>query len=152
MIDISFKNMQNSPLSNLFPHKFEIDGVKCNSMESFIQSLRAEDPTLQEKICSEYSGAMAYRLRLLIGDWRKTGTIHWRSKEIVRDSDEYISLITRAYDCLFEQNIVFKHVLLKNFTDKYFIHSTGCDDKKETLLTEAEYRAQLNRLRKFKQF
>ena len=29
-----------SSLSNFAPHPFEIDGVKCNSMEGFLQSLK----------------------------------------------------------------------------------------------------------------
>ena len=30
--DISYKDNFTAPLSNLFPHKFVIDGVKCQSM------------------------------------------------------------------------------------------------------------------------
>ena len=29
-------------LSNFSPHPFEIDGVKCNSMEGFLQGLKFE--------------------------------------------------------------------------------------------------------------
>lgn len=144
--DISYKDNLSAPLSNLFPHKFVIDGVECQSMESFIQSLRERDIELQKSICSDYSGMMAYKMRLALNDWRKEGDVYWQGKTICRYSDEYTLLMTKAYDCLFEQNILFKTVL-KRFKDYHLIHSIGCDDISETLLTEHEYRYQLNRLK-----
>ena len=145
-IDISYKDNLSAPLSNLFPHKFVIDGVECKSMESFIQSLRERDVQLQKSICSDYSGMMAYKMRLALNDWRKEGDVYWQGKTICRFSDEYTELISRAYNCLFEQNILFKTVL-ERFKKHHLIHSIGCDDISETLLTEHEYRYQLNRLK-----
>lgn len=146
-LDISYKDVKTAPLSNLFPHRFEMDGVLCLSMESFIQSLRESNFMLQRKICSNYSGMMAYKMRLMLNDWRISQTIFWNNKEIKRDSSDYIALITRAYDNLFNQNILFKEFIKRN-KDKYLIHSIGCHDKEETLLTEEEYRYQLTRLQK----
>ena len=145
--DISYKSYETGALSNLFPHKFEIDGVKCASMESFIQSLREENPDVQAKICSDCAGVHAYKLRVCLNDWRTYGVVYWRGKKIKRNSEEYTALITRAYDALFEQNIIFRRVL-GYFKSFYLIHSIGNDNDKETLLTEEEYRYQLNRLKK----
>ncbi len=144
-IDISYKDSKTGALSNLFPHKFVIDNIRCASMESFLQSLREENPDVQERICSDYAGLHAYKLRTCLNDWRKEGYIFWQGTKIKRESDGYTILITRAYDALFEQNIVFRRVL-SHFSGCYLIHSIGNDDIKETLLTEKEYRFQLNRL------
>lgn len=145
-LDIAYKDNATAPLSNLFPHEFTLDGVKCKSMESFIQSLREKDSVLQKNICSNYSGLMAYKLRLSLTDWRKTGFVYWKGEQIIRKSDEYTQLITRAYDALYHQNFVFREILYRS-KDKILIHSIGNEDENETLLTEAEFRYQLNRLR-----
>lgn len=147
-LDISYKDMKTAPLSNLFPHTFIIDEIKCSSFESFIQSLREENIEMQKCICSNYSGMMAYKMRLSLNDWRKTGYVYWKGNPILRISDDYLNLISRAYDALFEQNIVFRE-LLKRYKDFHFIHSIGCDNISETLLTEIEFRNQLNRLKKY---
>lgn len=143
--DIAYKDNNTAVLSNLFPHAFVIDGVKCASMESFIQSLREEKVEVQKTICSDYSGMMAHKMKLCLRDWRPSGIVFWQGKPINRFSNEYTELMTRAYDCLFEQSILFKEIL---FRKRHFhlIHSMGCDDIHETLLTEKEYRFQLNRL------
>lgn len=39
-------------LSNLYPHAFEMDGVKCASMEGFLQALKYEDDETQKDICA----------------------------------------------------------------------------------------------------
>lgn len=45
-------------LSNFHPYQFEIDGVTCNSMEGFLQSLK-------------FFKSSHARIRLLIG-WKKS--------------------------------------------------------------------------------
>lgn len=119
--------MKTAPLSNLFPHKFEIDGVMCSSMESFIQSLREENVEMQKSICSDYLGMMAYKMRLCLNDWRKDGNVYWLGNKINRYADECRNLLSKAYDALFEQNIVFREIL-KRYKDFHLIHSIGCDD------------------------
>ena len=101
-LDILYKDMKSAPLSNLFPHKFEIDGITCPSMESFIQSLREKNVEIQKSICSNYSGMMAYKMRLCLNDWRASGNVYWKENTIFRESSEYIDLISRAYDALFD--------------------------------------------------
>lgn len=144
LMDISYKDSISSSLSNLFPHEFIIDNIKCLSMESFIQSLRIKEKEVQEEVCSKYTGYMACKLKAAFPDWRETGYVYWQGKQISRISTEYSDLITKGYDCLFE-NIVFRYCL-NSFKNRYLIHSIGCDEITETLLTESEYIYQLNRL------
>ena len=146
VLDISYRDNESAPLSNLFPHKFQIDGVNCISMESFIQSLRVSDEIVQKKICEGYTGYTAYKMRLSLPDWRKEGYVYWRGKKILRESLEYHRLLTKAYDKLFE-NEVFRYCLNMH-KDDILIHSIGCKDVKETLLTPDEYIDQLEILRR----
>ena len=146
VLDISYRDNESAPLSNLFAHKFQIDGINCISMESFIQSLRVSDEIVQKKICEEYTGYTAYKMRLSLPDWRKEGYVYWRGKKILRESLEYHRLLTKAYDKLFE-NEVFRYCLNMH-KDDILIHSIGCKDVKETLLTPDEYIDQIERLRR----
>jgi hypothetical protein len=53
IMDIGSGNAYPSnALSNFAPHPFEIDGVKCNSMEGFLQSLKFESKEMQEYVCT----------------------------------------------------------------------------------------------------
>lgn len=142
-LDISYKDENSAVLSNLFPNKFEVDRITCLSMESFLQSLREPNPTLRTIICSEYNGYMAYKMRRMLTDWRQTGIVYWQGKKIIRNSEDYHNLLKHAYSCLYNDNLLFRTVLIRT-KGKFLIHSIGCDDKKETLLTESEYRYFLN--------
>ena len=51
MINIRFKDGGISGrLSNLYPYRFEIDGIMMESYEGFIQSLRTSDIKEQQKL------------------------------------------------------------------------------------------------------
>ena len=154
-VDIAFGDPTSSVLSNLFSHKFLFytkgklgasDDTHCLSMESFLQSLRVKDPCLQKYICENYSGAMVQKLKVCLRDWREDGYLYWNGVAIKRDSLTYQELITTAYDCLFEGNPIFRELVLPRFKDIHLIHSIGKDCEYETLLTESEFRYQLNRL------
>lgn len=154
-IDIAYDNPASSVLSNLFPHKFlfytrgklgVFDDTHCLSMESFLQSLRVKDPNLQKYICENYSGPMAQKLKVCLRDWREDSYLYWNGIAIKRDSATYHELITTAYDCLFEGNPIFRECILPQFKGVHLIHSIGKDSESETLLTECEFRYQLNRL------
>lgn len=153
-VDISYSDPNSSVLSNLFPHKFlfytrgkgSFDDTHCISMESFLQSLRVKDPGLQKYICENYSGINAQKLKACLRDWREDGYLYWNGIAIKRDSATYHELITTAYDCLFEGNPIFRECVLPQFKGMHLIHSIGKDSESETLLTECEFRYQLNRL------
>lgn len=150
ILDISYRDEKTAALSNLFPYEFEIDGIKCASMEGFIRCLTVDDTTSEGKtakkmLCGLY-GVNAYKIRYFLRDWRTTQTIFWNNKEIVRQSEEYKELITKAYDCLY-QNVLFKMVLDNVPKSIMLDHSIGKTDNTETLLTKYEYIYQLDRLR-----
>ena len=45
----SGKDYPSNALSNFAPHPFVIDGVECNSMEGFLQSLKFKEPEMQKE-------------------------------------------------------------------------------------------------------
>jgi len=149
IIDISFKSKGLAKaLSNLCPYPFEFDDVKCSSMEAFIQSLKVKYPDVQEEICSK-TGPFCYNLREMFDDWRETGNVYWKGKEICRQSKKYIMLLTRAYEALWNQSLIFRYALIKVKENGYILdHSIGCDDPSETLLTPKEYMGLLDHLMK----
>lgn len=140
VIDISFKSKGIAKaLSNLCPYDFLINGVKCASMESFIQSLRIKDELLQKEICKK-TGPFCYSIRTMFDDWRVTQKVYWKGIEYDRHSLEYTLLLRNAYKNLYTYSNTFKYALNKAKEEKYtLIHSVGCTDKNETLLTPQEY-------------
>lgn len=145
-IDISFKSQGLAKaLSNLCNYTFTFDGIKCNSMESFIQSLRTPEKILQKEICS-MSGPFSYSIRTMLPDWRKTQIVYWKGQPINRQSDEYTNLIGKAYYELYIHSDIFAYAIEQSKKYK-LIHSIGCIDKFLTLLTPQEYIEHLNSLR-----
>ena len=157
-IDIAYKDERSSTLSNLYPHKFimpmdihnpfplESELVTCLSMESFLQSLKIPDANTQKYFCENYLGYVACKAKLTMPDWRKDQTLYWMGRSIDRHSEDYQELLTTAYDRLFESNPYFKNIVLPHFKGYLLVHTIGCDNPQETILTEAEYISQLNRL------
>lgn len=149
IIDISYNskistNELERRLSNLYPYEFIIDGYKMTSWEGFIQSLKTPDIKIKQKLWGLY-GYQAWKQGQNINWWDKQ-EVYWIDKPIDRHSEEYIELITKSYDLLFEQNEDFRNTL-KESLDYKLIHSKGKSDKSKTMLTEKEYLYQLNRLK-----
>lgn len=136
-MDIYSKNKYPSnELSNFAEHHFEIDYIKCKSMEGFLQSLKVNNIEEQINIC-QLIGYKA-KLRGSTENWQKTQTLYWNNKEINRLSDEYQSLIDRAYECMYNQCEDFRKALLA--TGKTVLtHSVGNDKPMESMLTEKEF-------------
>ena len=139
----SGNNYPASALSNFSPHPFEIDGVHCNSMEGFLQSLKFQNVEMQLYVCTLVGKSAKFKGKKK--KWWKTQTLYWQGKEISRDSKQYEELITKAYDCLFENENFQK--ALKATKNATLTHSMGKSKKSETVLTESEFIYQLNRLR-----
>ena len=155
-VDVSYKDELSSALSNLYPHSFKLmythpnftSAIKICSMESFLQGLKIKDPHIQYIFMTTYSGMDAKRMSDVLDGWKKDQLLYFSGKEYKRNSADYDELITKAYDALFETNVVFREVVLPRFKDYYIIHSIGSNDKSETVLTEAEFRYQITRLLK----
>lgn len=132
-----------SALSNFAPHPFTIDGVECNSMEGFLQSLKFENPDMQREVCKLVGKAAKFKGKKK--KWYRTQTLYWQGKEMKRDSEEYQELLTRAYDALGE-NTGFQKALLAT-GNSTITHSIGKDKITETVLTKREFTKQLYRIR-----
>jgi predicted NAD-dependent protein-ADP-ribosyltransferase YbiA (DUF1768 family) len=131
-------------LSNFAPHPFEMDGVLCNSMEGFLQSLKFDKQHIQVEVCKLVGSKAKARGREK--DWRKTQTLYWDGQEYKRDSEEYRKLLNRAYSLLFAQNEKFRNALMAT-NNAVLTHSIGKSNMKETILTEHEFCSRLMKLR-----
>ena len=133
----------SAALSNFAPHPFVIDGVECNSMEGFLQSLKFKDPAMQVEVCKLVGKAAKFKGKKK--KWWKTQTLFWQGREFKRDSQEYQDLLDRAFDALAE-NASFQKALLA--TGKATLtHTIGKTNASETVLTRAEFCSRLLKIR-----
>lgn len=135
----------SSSLSNFAPHRFEIDGVVCHSMEGFLQSLKFKNPDMQESVCKLVG--FAAKKKGAGKNWQERGMLYWRGKPIARDSKEYQELLDRAYEALFEQSEGFRRAL-KATGKATLTHVMGRTDARQTILTRSEFCSRLTKLRK----
>jgi len=135
----------SNALSNFAPHPFVIDGVQCNSMEGFLQSLKFKSPEMQEEVCKLVGYAAKKKGRNK--NWQQLQILYWRGEEINRQSQEYQDLLDRAYTAMF-QNTKFKKAL-EATNSAVLSHSIGRSKESETVLTKAEFCSRLTKLRDF---
>ena len=140
----SGKGYPSNTLSNFAPHPFEIDGIKCNSMEGFLQSLKFKNPEMQEHVCTLVGREAKFKGKKK--NWYVTQTLWWRGIEIDRHSQEYQDLLDRAYNALFK-NSGFRKALLATI-DSSLTHSIGKSDAHRTILTKQEFCSRLLKLRR----
>lgn len=133
-----------SSLSNFAPHPFEIDGVKCNSMEGFLQSLKFNSLEMQEYVCSLVG--YAAKKKGQNKNWQSKQTLYWRGKEYKRNSKEYQELLDRAYNEL-SKNTGFRNALLATGSAT-ITHSIGHNRSNETILTQNEFCSRLLKIRR----
>lgn len=133
-----------SALSNFAPHKFVIDGVECNSMEGFLQSLKFKNPDMQITICQLVGKAAKFAGKKK--KWWRDQKLYWRGQEFQRDSAEYQELINRAYNAMCSQSEKFRLALLAT-GNATIEHSMGKTDKAHTVLTRQEFCSRLTKLR-----
>ena len=144
-IDIYSKGeYPSNVLSNFYPNEFTYDGVKCGSMEGFLQSLKYKKAKKQQKICL-LLGKEAKKKGKYKFLWKLTGNIHWQGKRIKRTSEEYKSLIKNVYIALSKNEEFIK--ALKATENKQLVHSLGNKNERKTILTEKEFIDCLNYIR-----
>lgn len=132
-----------SSLSNFAPHEFIIDGVKCASMEGFLQSLKFQNPDMQKYVCSLVGKAAKFKGKNK--KWQKTQILYWQGEAIKRDSERYQELLDDAYDAL-AKNKNFKKALLAT-GNATLTHSKGKTKTSETVLTKQEFVSRLTKIR-----
>ena len=133
----------SATLSNFAPHPFVIDGVECNSMEGFLQSLKFSNPEMQKEVCKLVGKAAKFKGKKK--KWWRTQTLYWQGVEIARDSQEYQDLLDRAFNAL-AQNNGFRAALLAT-GNSVLTHSIGKNKITETVLTRQEFCSRLTKIR-----
>ena len=133
----------SATLSNFAPHPFIIDGVECNSMEGFLQSLKFSNPEMQKEVCKLVGKAAKFKGKKK--KWWRTQTLWWQGVEIPRDSQEYQDLLDRAFNAL-AQNSGFRAALLAT-GNSVLTHSIGKTKITETVLTRQEFCSRLTKIR-----
>lgn len=131
-------------LSNFAPHPFVLDGIECNSMEGFLQSLKFSNPDMQREVCKLVGRAAKFKGKKK--NWYAKQVLYWQGKEIPRDSDEYQMLLDRAYMAMATQNRGFQCALLAT-QNAALTHSIGKTKINETVLTRSEFCSRLIKLR-----
>lgn len=131
-------------LSNFAPHPFVLDGIECNSMEGFLQSLKFSNPDMQREVCKLVGRAAKFKGKKK--NWYVKQVLYWQGKEIPRDSDEYQVLLDRAYMAMATQNRGFQSALLAT-QNAALTHSIGKTKTNETVLTRSEFCSRLIKLR-----
>ena len=139
----SGKSYPSSALSNFSPHPFEIDGVRCNSMEGFLQSLKFKNPEMQKHVCTLVGKQAKFAGKKK--NWYVTQTLWWMGVEIDRHSQEYQDLLDRAYAQI-AKNKTFRNALLATL-DANLTHSIGKNDAHRTILTNREFCGRLMKIR-----
>lgn len=130
-------------LSNFTPHPFTIDGVECNSMEGFLQSLKFENAEMQVHICT-LVGRKA-KSKGARKKWFKKQELYWQGRTIDRHSQEYQELLDKAYNEL-AKNTKFQKALLAT-GNAVLTHSIGKRKPQDTVLTRHEFCSRLMRIR-----
>ena len=132
-------------LSNFAAYSFVVDGIKCNSMEGFLASLKFSSVHMQASIC-KLAGFLAKKKGNTI-NWQKNQILYWKGEKISRKSDKYQVLLDKAFESLF-CNVKFRKAL-KNSGNVILKHTIGKTDKTETLLTKDEFCSRLMTLRTY---
>lgn len=132
-----------SSLSNFAGHSFTIDGVQCNSMEGFLQSLKFKNPDMQLNVCLLIGRAAKFKGKKK--NWKRTQTLYWRGVAIPRRSQEYQDLLDRAYQAMYDQCKSFRKAL--HLTNGRLAHSIGKRNEADTVLTQKEFISRLHKLR-----
>lgn len=132
-------------LSNFAHHTFIFDGVYIVSAESFLQSLKTDDPIYQKAICAMDARAAK---ALSSGLNRKAaGMLYWKGSAFSRSGREYQRLLNRFYLALAENSKSFSDALLASGYRPLW-HSVGKLRRQKTCLTTFEFLSQLYRVRR----
>jgi len=135
-IDIWSKDpYPSNVLSNLYPNEFVFDGIRCGSMEGFLQGLKYKDIARQKEICS-LSGKEAKNMTNSY--WQTDQIVWWQGKEIHRQSQDFSNLVLAAYKAMVLQSETFRTALLSTGT-KTLYHSKGTNNSYATILTKDEF-------------
>ena len=132
-----------SALSNFAHHEFIMDGVKCRSIESWLQSLKKHLPDIQAYICGLSS--MDARKAVENEKWWRSGFLYWKGETYVRAGEAYQDLLDRVYNELYG-NQKFREAL-RLTEGKQLTHKIGKISTRVTVLTRNEFTSRLEKMR-----
>lgn len=135
----------SNSLSNFAAHPFVFDGVECNSMEGFLQSLKFDKPHIQVEVCKLVGLAAKKRGSKRNKAWKSKQVLWWKGLEFSRHSEYYQTLLDNVYMALAE-NDSFRRALLST-NNAVFTHSIGRNNPSETVLTATEFCSRLTKIR-----
>lgn len=133
-----------SALSNFSVHPFVLDGVKCTSMEGFLQSLKFESIDMQKHICT-LAGLGAKRAGSN-KKWYRKQLLYWNGKTYARKGINYQNLLNRAYNAMYKDCEGFRKALEASGNSN-LTHTIGKTDQAKTVLTIQEFVSRLTLLR-----
>jgi len=147
-LDIGSKaNYPAGELSNFTAHEFELDGVKCSSIESFLQALKFDKAYVQVEICKLNGIKAKQRGNERNNQWKLKQGLWWQGEIYLRKSIEYQRLLDRAFFELVKANEKYRQALLDT-GDLILTHNIGKNNESETVLTQVELCSRLMKLRK----
>lgn len=121
-------------LSNMCSNGFRFDGMACSSMEGFLQSLKRKELDKQRQICSMKGGNAR---KMSVASWQTDQIVWWKGQAIDRQSEDYQTLIRRAYQAMFEQSERFRSALMQT-RGITLVHTSGEPSSYKTILTPSE--------------
>ncbi len=140
-LDIHSKGQWPScALSNFYHNSFVLDGVKCSSMEGFVQGLKCSDKNEQLQVCNMQGKEAKQFGQKIKGNPLydiETNGIFWNGSQIDRHSESFQKLMRRAYKAMFDQCPEFIEALKATGAKRLF-HTIGNPNPHKTILTEKE--------------
>lgn len=147
VIDVGSTNpFPGGGLSNFTMCLFRVDYMFCASMESFLQSLKFEDPKEQAQVWRLGARDAKREGRKRDSAWKSAQTLWWKGKPIRRDGVEYQKLLDDAYLRLMAWSPVMDW-RLRCTGDAILTHTIGKWDMRDTVLTVPEFCGRLLLLR-----
>lgn len=124
-------------LSNFTAQSFYIDGIPCNSMEGFLQSLKVSDPMLQANLC-QLVGKHARQVGQQYNGWKKDQFLYWQNRVYPRISPQYDSLLNDVYEQVSKQCPDWTAALKASYPLQ-LTHTIGKTNPHDTVLTANQF-------------
>lgn len=134
-------------LSNFYNHEFVVEGVKCGSLEGFLQSLKYMNSKKAEQI-AQLSGIEAKHAGKRKIWWKFARRVYWKGICLTIGSDELEELIDRAFFACYEQCPEYKKAIF-DLEDDTITHSIGKTSIRQTILTRYHFIRRIEYLRLF---
>lgn len=133
-------------LSNFAATSFVIDGIKCASIEGFIQALKFPNPEMQVHVCSLIGKKAKFKGKKANKRVKQTQKVWWQGQEFGFRSLEHFSLIERALRAKFTQNKRAQKALLATI-NMTLTHDLGHPKSPHTSLPAREFISMLYKIR-----